>query len=145
MGCVGQVEALGGLAEDLEGRLERCRAAVGEAAATAAWMAGRALTPEQAIAEALAKARSQPPEPAIRPEPEAIDPLAPLSEGEAAVAELILGGHTNREIGAELAISERTVERHVANILNKLGLASRAQVAAWVVERRGRAGGAARR
>jgi DNA-binding NarL/FixJ family response regulator len=42
---------------------------------------------------------------------------------------------TNREIAAGLVLSERTVDTHVANILSKLNLKSRSQVAAWAVER----------
>ena len=41
-------------------------------------------------------------------------------------------GLTNKEIGAQLFISERTVESHVRNIMNKLGFSSRAQIAGWI-------------
>jgi non-specific serine/threonine protein kinase len=54
-----------------------------------------------------------------------------LTAREWQVAGLIATGRTNRAIAAELVIAEPTAERHVANILNKLGLHSRAQVAAW--------------
>jgi DNA-binding CsgD family transcriptional regulator len=57
-----------------------------------------------------------------------------LTERERSVAALIAQGKSNREIADQLVISERTVESHVANILFKLGFASRTQVAAWVVE-----------
>ena len=40
--------------------------------------------------------------------------------------------HALAYIGARLLISERTVEGHVRNILNKLGFNSRAQIAAWM-------------
>lgn len=59
----------------------------------------------------------------------------PLSERECEVAVLIARGCTNREIAHELVIAEATAVRHVANILNSLGLRSRAQVAVWAVER----------
>ncbi|MCA1644512.1 MAG: LuxR C-terminal-related transcriptional regulator, partial [Chloroflexi bacterium] len=59
----------------------------------------------------------------------------PLSEREQAVAALIARGLSNREIAQELVIAEATAVRHVANILNKLGFRSRAQVAVWAVER----------
>jgi CheY-like chemotaxis protein/class 3 adenylate cyclase/DNA-binding CsgD family transcriptional regulator len=59
----------------------------------------------------------------------------PLTEREREVVNLIARGYTNREIATELVIAEGTAVRHVANILNKLGLKSRAQVAVWEVER----------
>jgi DNA-binding NarL/FixJ family response regulator len=46
---------------------------------------------------------------------------------------LIARGLTNREIAEALSISERTAGNHVHNILNKLGLGSRAQIAVWAV------------
>jgi non-specific serine/threonine protein kinase len=58
-----------------------------------------------------------------------------LTAREREVADLVAQGRTNREIAADLFIGTRTVETHVTNILNKLGFTSRAQVAAWVVER----------
>jgi adenylate cyclase len=60
----------------------------------------------------------------------------PLSEREQEVVALIVQGCSNREIARELTIAEATAVRHVANILDKLGLKSRAQVAVWAVERR---------
>ena len=59
----------------------------------------------------------------------------PLTEREREVVSLIVRGYTNREIASDLIIAEGTAVRHVANILNKLGLKSRAQVAVWAVER----------
>jgi DNA-binding CsgD family transcriptional regulator len=56
----------------------------------------------------------------------------PLTRREREVAELIAHGLTNRQIGARLVIAERTVDTHVGRILDKLGCASRAQVAAIV-------------
>ncbi len=54
-----------------------------------------------------------------------------LTGRERQVASLIAQGESNREIAEELVVSERTVETHVANILNKLGFTSRAQVRKW--------------
>ena len=58
--------------------------------------------------------------------------VAPLAKREADVARLVADGLTNKQIGSRLFISERTVDSHVRSILNKLGVGSRAQIAAWV-------------
>src|SRR5205823_2468592 len=55
-----------------------------------------------------------------------------LGKREAEVARLVADGLSNKEIGARLFISERTVESHVRNSLNKLGFNSRAQIAGWM-------------
>jgi pimeloyl-ACP methyl ester carboxylesterase/DNA-binding CsgD family transcriptional regulator/class 3 adenylate cyclase len=60
--------------------------------------------------------------------------LAVLSRREREIAALIALGLANRQIADELSISVATVERHVANMLGKLGYRSRTQVAAWAVE-----------
>jgi DNA-binding NarL/FixJ family response regulator len=41
---------------------------------------------------------------------------------------------TNRQLADALVISKTTADRHVSNILSKLGLSTRAQMATWVVE-----------
>lgn len=58
---------------------------------------------------------------------------AGLTAREQEIALLIARGLSNRGIAAELFISPATAARHVANIMAKLGLNTRAQVAAWVV------------
>jgi non-specific serine/threonine protein kinase len=58
-----------------------------------------------------------------------------LTRREMEVAELAASGASNKDIAARLTISARTAEKHLANILKKLGLASRAQLAAWVADR----------
>ena len=55
-----------------------------------------------------------------------------LGKREADVAKLVAEGLSNKQIGARLFISERTVDSHVRSILNKLGFNSRAQIASWV-------------
>jgi DNA-binding CsgD family transcriptional regulator len=55
-----------------------------------------------------------------------------LAKREAEVAGLVAGGLSNKQIGARLFISERTVDSHIRSILNKLGFSSRAQIAAWI-------------
>ena len=59
---------------------------------------------------------------------EQVDELSPR---EREVALLVARGLSNRQVGAELEISVSTVERHVANILLKLGYRSRAQLSLW--------------
>jgi DNA-binding CsgD family transcriptional regulator len=55
-----------------------------------------------------------------------------LRQREIDVARLVADGLSNKEIGARLFISERTVESHIRNIMNKLGFNSRAQIAGWI-------------
>jgi NarL family two-component system response regulator LiaR len=59
----------------------------------------------------------------------------PLTEREMETLRLIARGLTNQEIGEKLTISERTVGKHVSNILNKLHLANRTQVALYALRR----------
>uniref|UniRef100_UPI000A9BE898 response regulator transcription factor n=1 Tax=Streptomyces graminilatus TaxID=1464070 RepID=UPI000A9BE898 len=55
----------------------------------------------------------------------------PLTRREREVAALIAEGMTNRQIAAALSLSPRTADRHVENILTKLDLCRRTQIAAW--------------
>ncbi|RIK37796.1 MAG: hypothetical protein DCC55_23210 [Chloroflexi bacterium] len=58
-----------------------------------------------------------------------------LTGREREVVTLVAQGQSNRAIAAALVVSERTAAKHVENILAKLGLQTRAQIAAWAVER----------
>ncbi len=58
------------------------------------------------------------------------------NELEREVAVLVARGKSNREIAEALVLGERTVQTHVGNILNKLGLDSRTAAAAHAVRRR---------
>jgi DNA-binding CsgD family transcriptional regulator len=53
-----------------------------------------------------------------------------LSERETEIARLVLSGRTHREIGAQLYVSPKTVEHHVARIRTKLGVSTRAEFVA---------------
>lgn len=57
-----------------------------------------------------------------------------LTPREREVAALVAEGMTNRQIGENLYVAERTAETHVENILMKLGFTSRTQVARWVLD-----------
>jgi DNA-binding NarL/FixJ family response regulator len=60
--------------------------------------------------------------------------LAALTGRELEVAELVLDRRTNREIAEELFLSTKTVETHMRNIFNKLGVTSRVEVARALVK-----------
>lgn len=90
---------------------------------------GRAQTLEQAIEYAL----TLPLVPAD-PTSETHDQFGGLTEREREIAALIVQGKRNAEIAEQLVLSKRTVEKHVANILSKLGLTSRAQIVRWAIE-----------
>ncbi|HUS13449.1 MAG TPA: LuxR C-terminal-related transcriptional regulator [Chloroflexia bacterium] len=102
------------------------RAQLPAARRTQLWHEGQTWSPEQATAYALADEEGSSPR---QPRPR----LDALTDREREVAALIAGGTTNRAIADTLTISERTVERHVANIFAKLDLSSRTQIAVAVV------------
>ena len=58
-----------------------------------------------------------------------------LTEREREVAALIAQGKANREIAEILVVNYRTIEKHIENMLSKLGFASRAQIAVWAAEK----------
>ena len=62
---------------------------------------------------------------------------SPLSPRELEVARLVGRGLTNKQIGQNLYVSERTAENHVQHILTKLGLRNRSQIATWAAGEHG--------
>jgi non-specific serine/threonine protein kinase len=108
--------------------VEQARARLGEARFAAAWVAGQALDLEAAVSYALGE---EPPS-GSGVQPAAEDPLSPR---EREVAALIAAGLTSREIATQLVVSERTVDTHADHIRTKLGLRSRADIAAWATSR----------
>ena len=58
----------------------------------------------------------------------AAGPLGPLTAREREIAGLVVSGRTNREIAAELVLSQRTIEAHLRNIYAKLGVRSRVEL-----------------
>jgi predicted ATPase/DNA-binding CsgD family transcriptional regulator len=122
-----------------DGGLAQARTALGVAAFATAWEAGRSAPTCQMVAEALADYAASPTS-ASSGIPAGVERQAnsanPLSPREREVARLVARGLTNRQIADELVITEGTAINHLTHILNKLGFRSRAQVAAWVVERR---------
>jgi DNA-binding NarL/FixJ family response regulator len=57
-----------------------------------------------------------------------------LSPRELEVLRLVAQGRSSREIGAELVLTVRTVERHISNIYRKIGAHNRAQATAYAME-----------
>jgi DNA-binding NarL/FixJ family response regulator len=57
-----------------------------------------------------------------------------LTAREIEVLQHVAVGKTNRDIATDLTLSEKTVARHVSNILTKLGLASRSAATAYAYE-----------
>ena len=63
---------------------------------------------------------------------EAFDPLTPR---ELEILKLIAEAHTSKEIAETLFISVKTVERHRANILEKLGMRDRVELTRYAIRR----------
>jgi two-component system response regulator DevR len=59
------------------------------------------------------------------------DPLADLSPQERRILDLIAEGKTNRQIGEEMFLAEKTVKNYVSHLLAKLGMARRSEAAAY--------------
>ena len=105
---------------------ESAAAALGAAKFEAELEAGKRLSRDAALGLALGKTAHV----AVAASDDASAGL--LGKREADVARLVADGLTNKQIGARLFISERTVDSHVRSILNKLGFNSRAQIVAWM-------------
>jgi DNA-binding NarL/FixJ family response regulator len=121
-------ELIGGRDRDL--LIAALRERLGSDAFIAAWDSGTALPPDDAVRLALAPHGDAA---LITPVAFQVDELSPRQRE---VVQLITRGLSNKKIAEELFISERTADTHVEHILRKLGMHSRAQVAAWEMERR---------
>jgi non-specific serine/threonine protein kinase len=86
------------------------------------------------VALAVAKGEAPAGPPAGTAEPTA--GVKALTRREREVAELVADGLGNREIAERLYLSKRTVDSHVEHVFTKLRFSSRAQLTAWVLERR---------
>jgi predicted ATPase/DNA-binding SARP family transcriptional activator/DNA-binding CsgD family transcriptional regulator len=113
--------------------LLEARSHLDEVAWEKAWKAGRAMPLESAIGYALSEERSSAPQAPDRHVSRARPPS--LTPREEEVALLVVHGLTNRQIASELVLSQHTARQHVKNILKKLGIHSREQVASRLHDR----------
>jgi len=65
------------------------------------------------------------------PEPSSDSPIDKLSPQERRILDYIAEGMTNRQIGEAMYLAEKTVKNYVSNLLSKLGMARRAEAAAY--------------
>jgi DNA-binding NarL/FixJ family response regulator len=102
---------------------------LGQTAYEAAFEHGRAMTISEGVAFAVED--KQPPKaaPATKPGSHAV-----LTGRQFDVARLVADGFSNKQIADRLFLSERTIETHITNILNKLGLSSRTQIIRWMTD-----------
>ena len=118
---------------DFDHDVDALRRLLGRTAFDAAWSEGRAMSAEQAIERALRGAS-----------PAGVDTASGgkrakkqgdrLTRREREVAIMVGRGYTNRQIAKHLVIAEKTAEVHARNIREKLGLSTRAGLAAWVAQ-----------
>jgi non-specific serine/threonine protein kinase len=102
----------------LEHAVAAARTTLGEQAFATAWADGRTLSPGRAVSEAHDAFV-----------PPAGSPRGSLTPREVEILRLVASGMTNPAIAAELFLSVRTVENHVAHILAKLGVRTRTAAA----------------
>jgi predicted ATPase/DNA-binding CsgD family transcriptional regulator len=126
---------------DYERAIKAVREALDAVTLAAEWAAGRA----QESLEAIDAIPDEPKRVAGPPStPPATAPAYPLlrtlkaqwgglTAREREVAALVAHGKPNRQIAEDLVVSERTVEAHIGNILAKLELTSRTQIATWAI------------
>ncbi len=107
---------------DYEHYIGLARQALSDAAFEAAQTSGRAMSVEQAVEQALGLSLSD------SAPPSDLAASNDLSAREREVVALVARGLSNGDIATKLVLSKRTVEKHVANILSKLGLTNRAQI-----------------
>ena len=157
LACISAAEGLSGPATRLFGAAEELREAVGDENLPEdnAWRGpylaavrlhldeeswreakseGRAMSMDEAIEYALSEPKPLP-SLSLETKRSSSDEPPPLTPREKELAVLIARGLTNRNIAETLVLSQHTVDKHVKNILKKLGIHSREQVASRLRDR----------
>jgi DNA-binding CsgD family transcriptional regulator len=130
-----RIQASLGRVYQSQGRRQQAEAAFASARALVKALA--AAVPEGDLHEAFVHSTTMliPRPPTPTPRRATKQAYAGLTAREREIAAMIAQGQSNRDIAEALVLSEYTVARHVSNILAKLNVASRAQIAAWAVEK----------
>ncbi|PYE53194.1 NB-ARC domain-containing protein [Deinococcus yavapaiensis] len=117
--------------------LEALKAALPAEDFERAWQVGERWTPEEALmnADAFIAEQEQGAPSAQRSQAVPQGGTHGLTAREVQVLELVAAGHPDRKIAKLLNISSATASKHVSNILSKLGLRNRTELARWVMER----------
>jgi predicted ATPase/DNA-binding CsgD family transcriptional regulator len=102
---------------------------LGQAAFDLAFQRGWAMAIDEGVAFGIEDEQPPKPAPAV-----VLKPNAMLTGRQLDIAQLVADDLTNSQIAARLFLSERTVETHITNIFNKLGLNSRIQLSRWVAD-----------
>jgi len=108
---------------------QSARSHLGDPGFAKAFERGATMPDADAIAYVLEQAPTTPA--AAAPRSQVSKSLIQLTRREDEIAALVAQGLSNKQIAAKLVVSERTVESHIWNILNKLGFNSRVQIASW--------------
>jgi predicted ATPase/DNA-binding SARP family transcriptional activator/DNA-binding NarL/FixJ family response regulator len=116
--------------------LAATRSQLSEEAWETAFAEGRAMGFEETVEYALSDEETATPLTTVAEQSSADKPPPTLTRREREVANLLERRFTSRHIASELHISEHTVDKHVANILRKLNLHSREQVAVQMAKQR---------
>jgi non-specific serine/threonine protein kinase len=111
-------------------QVEEVRKRLGAQTFVAEWSAGREMAPDEAIRVALRNASTDDPE-SIEQVTNGRKRASLLTRREMEVAVLVARGLTNRQAAEQLLVAPRTVETHLEHIFAKLGVQTRAEVAAW--------------
>jgi DNA-binding CsgD family transcriptional regulator len=109
--------------------LAAARSSLSDAEWEVAFAEGQAMAFEEAVEYALSAEALSPPASPAPEQPSTGAQQLELTRREKEVAALVTQGLTNRQIASELVLSEHTVHHHVTNLLRKLNLNSREQVA----------------